>query len=72
MKQAKKQTSKKTKLEAVVRAESAQAEAIMKRDLVYSILTVSILLNLAFFIGWLALQVTTRYDAQVVGLLFGV
>lgn len=72
MKQSKKQTSKKSKIEAVVIAESVAAEAIMRRDFVYSILTVSVLLNLAFFIGWLALQVTTKYDAQVVGLLFGV
>ncbi len=72
MKQSKKQTSKKSKVEAAVIAESVAAEAIMRRDFVYSILTVSVLLNLAFFIGWLALQVTTKYDAQVVGLLFGV
>lgn len=72
MKQSKKQTSKKSKVEAAVIAESAAAEAIMRRDFVYSILTVSVLLNLAFFIGWLALQVTTKYDAEVVGLLFGV
>jgi hypothetical protein len=33
-------------------------------------LVVSVTINVAVFVGWLAIQVTTKYDQQVAQLLF--
>jgi len=39
-------------------------------DFKTAVILVSVTLNLAFFIGWLALHITTQYDAQVYNILF--
>ena len=39
-------------------------------DFKTALILVSVTLNLAFFIGWLALHITTAYDAQVYNILF--
>ena len=39
-------------------------------DLVLSIMIVSVTINLFLLIGWVALQVTSVYDAEVAALLF--
>lgn len=39
-------------------------------DLKHSILIVSVLVNLFLFVGWIALQVTSHYDAQLAQFLF--
>ncbi|MFI5212401.1 MAG: hypothetical protein ACHQTE_00375 [Candidatus Saccharimonadales bacterium] len=36
-----------------------------------SILIVSVVANLIILTSWIAIQVTSQYDAQVVGFLFG-
>ena len=40
-------------------------------DLVFSIMIVSLAVNLFVLIGWIALQVTDAYDEQVAIFLFG-
>lgn len=40
------------------------------RDLVAAILIVSVVINLFILIGWMTLQVTHTYDAQLSVLLF--
>lgn len=47
------------------------ANSILARDVANSVLVVSVLINLAVLIFWLALQVTNKYDQQVAQLLFG-
>lgn len=66
-------TEKKTQKRSNIAIQAQQAVVTMDpltRDFMNSILVVSVLINLAFFIGWVALQVTTQYDAQVAQLLF--
>lgn len=46
------------------------AELKMNQDLKHSILIVSIITNLVFLTAWIALQVTTQYDAQIASMLF--
>jgi hypothetical protein len=66
---AKKQTPKKpSTIESV--ATTDVIVSTLNRDLVNSILIVSVALNLTVFITWLIVQVTTKYDAQVLGILF--
>ena len=59
-------TNMKQETETVVADTMAQTN----RDLVYSVLIVSLLINVAVFIGWIALRVTSAYDAEVAALLF--
>ena len=40
------------------------------QDVRNAVFVVSIVLNMFIFIAWLAMQVTTRYDAQIAGFLF--
>lgn len=40
------------------------------QDLRNAVLIVSVVVNLFIFIAWLAMQVTTQYDAQIAGFLF--
>jgi antibiotic biosynthesis monooxygenase (ABM) superfamily enzyme len=47
-----------------------QREASTLNDVKSSILVISVLLNLAVFIFWLVLQITSAYDEQVAGFLF--
>lgn len=46
------------------------AELSMNEDLKHSILIVSVVVNLVVLTAWIALQVTTQYDAQIASLLF--
>jgi hypothetical protein len=46
------------------------AELKMNEDLKHSILIVSLIANLFIFTAWIAMQVTTQYDAQIFSLLF--
>jgi hypothetical protein len=46
------------------------AELKMNPDLKHSIMIVSLIANLVFLTGWIALQVTTQYDAQIASMLF--
>jgi hypothetical protein len=39
-------------------------------DVKTAVLLVSLTINLAFFVGWLALRLTNVYDAQVYSILF--
>ena len=48
----------------------AFAEVSINQDLKHSILIVSVIANLVVLTTWIALQVTTQYDAQVASLLF--
>lgn len=48
----------------------AFAELSINQDLKHSILIVSIVANLVVLTAWIALQVTTQYDAQIFSLLF--
>jgi hypothetical protein len=49
---------------------SAVADLKVNQDLKHSILIVSLVVNLAVFTAWIALQVTTQYDTQIASLLF--
>ncbi|HSW74195.1 MAG TPA: hypothetical protein VLG71_03480 [Candidatus Limnocylindria bacterium] len=42
----------------------------MSQDLKTAVLIVSVVANLFIFTAWIALQVTTQYDAQVASFLF--
>lgn len=48
----------------------AFAELSINQDLKHSILIVSVVVNLVVLTTWIALQVTTQYDAQIFSLLF--
>lgn len=56
----------------VVLSSTDQATAVKRTadDLKHSILIVSAGINLFIFTGWLALQVTNAYDAEVAAMLF--
>lgn len=43
---------------------------LLGRDLMVSILIVSVVVNLFVLIGWIILQVTNMYDAQLAQFLF--
>ena len=45
-------------------------EASTMNDAKNAILMVSLAINLAVFVGWLALRITTQYDQQVFNFLF--
>lgn len=55
--------------------ENTQAAVVpvsqMTQDLKHAVLIVSLVLNLVVFTGWIALQVTSRYDESVARALFG-
>lgn len=42
-----------------------------KEDFKTALILVSVTINLAVFVGWLALKITTQYDEQVAAFLFG-
>ena len=60
------QTIQETSAQNSVSLAAAQTE----QDFKHSVLIVSVVINLFIFTGWLALQVTNAYDAQVAGMLF--
>lgn len=63
-----KNSSHKQSIETKV--EVAFAELKMNEDLKHSILIVSIIANLFVLTTWIALQVTTQYDAEIASFLF--
>ena len=58
----------KTSIESM--AGAAVADLAVNQDLKHSILIVSLVVNLVVLTAWIALQVTTQYDAQIASLLF--
>jgi len=50
--------------------ENALPMSSMSHDLKTALLIVSVVANLFIFTAWVALQVTTQYDAQVASFLF--
>ncbi|OYW86563.1 hypothetical protein B7Z17_00085 [Candidatus Saccharibacteria bacterium 32-49-10] len=68
----KKKTNIKTSLNSTLKsfAQTDEQSVVLARDVTTSILVVSLLINLAVLVGWLALQVTTQYDIQVAQFLF--
>lgn len=48
----------------------APRKASTMNDVKTAVLLVSVTINLAFFIAWLILRLTTVYDAQVYNILF--
>ena len=79
MVQRKKQTTKKTVAKkAAVKHARANASWFSKAvhepstvdDVKTAALLVSVTINAAVLVGWLAVQITNKYDAQVASLLF--
>jgi hypothetical protein len=58
------------KQDTTTNVEVAFAELKMNEDLKHSILIVSVIANLVVLTTWIALQVTTQYDAQIASFLF--
>ncbi len=65
-----KKTTKKLNKKMLAGWVPAPREASTLNDVKTAILLVSLTLNLAVFIGWLILRLTTIYDAQVYNFLF--
>jgi hypothetical protein len=59
----KKQTTKSRNTKKVVRSDLAN-------DFRGAALVVSVTINVAVFVGWLAIQLTTKYDQEVAQFLF--
>jgi hypothetical protein len=59
-----------TKNESIEMAMEMVQTSNMSQDLKTAVLIVSVVANLFFFTGWVALQVTTQYDMQIATLLF--
>lgn len=64
----KKQTNTQTENMAI--EEVAVPLSSLTKDLKSSVLIVSVLANLGIFVAWVAIQVTSRYDDQLVSFLF--
>ena len=63
--------NKKTIIETTEQAaESVLPVSQMSQDLKTAVLIVSVLANLFVFTTWIALQVTTKFDAQIANFLF--
>lgn len=65
----KKVTKKQTGLRGWVTVPAVR-EASTLNDVRNAVLFISVLINLAIFIGWLILRLTTQYDQQVYNFLF--
>lgn len=65
-----KKTIKKTPTRLSSWFNSAPREPSTLNDAKDAVLLVSLTINLAIFIGWLILKLTTVYDEQVVNFLF--
>lgn len=69
---AKTNTSVKEKETKTTKKTAVSPEYIVKQlnsDVRNSVLVVSVLVNLFFLIGWLVIQVSTRYDAALINYL---
>lgn len=65
----KRHENKKQSKKDVSAAASASIDPI-NRDLMISVLIVSLAVNLFVLIGWVALKVTSAYDSEVAAFLF--
>lgn len=61
---------KNNKTNKVIETEVAANVAQVNKDLVIALLIVSLTINLFVLVGWVTLQVTSSYDAQVAAFLF--
>lgn len=66
----KKVAAKKVTTKVQTRAQVAAKQPTAYEDFKNAALLVSVTINVAFFVGWLALQITTQYDEQIAYLLF--
>ncbi|HEY5695289.1 MAG TPA: hypothetical protein VIQ80_00470 [Candidatus Saccharimonadales bacterium] len=64
------QKTKKAKIQAETTAENVMPASQMSQDLKTALLIVSVVANLFIFTTWVALQVTTQFDAQIYTFLF--
>lgn len=55
----------------IVADEAVMPHSQVGHDLKNSVLIVSVLANLVVLVGWLLLQITSRYDASLAALLLG-
>jgi len=65
-----KKTIKKITINRLISWFPAPRKASTMNDVKTAVLMVSLAINVAIFIGWLALRVTTIYDQQVFNFLF--
>lgn len=65
-----KKTSKKVIKNQLISWFPAPRKSSTMNDIKTAVLLVSLAINLAIFIGWLSLKVTTMYDQQVFNFLF--
>ena len=63
-------TTKKTPRKGIATWLPAPRQASTLNDVKTALLLVSLTINVALFIGWLALRLTTVYDQQVYNFLF--
>lgn len=67
----KKTSKKKASLKASLQnMQTAEVMAMTQKDMLMSLLVMSLLVNLFFFVAWVVLQVTTQYDAEIAQILF--
>lgn len=59
-----------TKINTSLQLEENSVQQYALNDLKHSVLIVSLAVNAFLFIGWIALQVTSQYDAQLAQFLF--
>lgn len=57
-------------IEIDLKAEAEAALAQVNKDAMTALLIVSLTVNLFVLIGWVALQVTSAYDAEIAAFLF--
>jgi hypothetical protein len=69
--------TKKSSIETIKIVESTETAAIISsapvqisRDTMTAVLIISLVINLFILVGWVTLQTTTAYDAQVAAFLF--
>lgn len=63
-------TNNNTSVQADVQNEITFGDLRVNEDVKHSVLIVSLLANLFILTSWIAIQVTTQYDAQVASFLF--
>lgn len=59
-----------TKNKSIQTDEAILPSSNLSQDLKNAVLIVSVVVNLFIFTAWIALQVTTQYDAQLANFLF--
>jgi hypothetical protein len=60
-----------TKSPIATDAEAAVVTSAVGQDVRNAVLIVSVVANLFFFTAWVMLQVTSQYDSQLAGFIFG-